>query len=341
MSFQIEIQPGEHKITAEAGESILDAALRQGLMLPHNCRNGICGTCEGKILAGNIRYKKDCSATLSEEKQAQGQALFCQAVPESDLRIEAKDVQPMAEGIEFKTLPCRVARMEKLTHNVMGLHLKIPENATLRYLPGQYIDILLKDGRHRSYSIANCYQQGDLHQLHIRQLAGGYFSSHVFNTMKEKDLLRIRGPLGVFVWQTGPDRPVILIATGTGFAPIKCLLEHAFAEKFSQTLHLFWGNRELNDFYLMEMLEDWAAKHKNFRFTPVLSRPKDSDQWQGFRGRVHQAVLADYPDLSDYEVYASGSPAMVETCRLELAEHGLIADNYYSDAFIFAVDEDP
>ena len=340
MSYQITIQPGEHKITAEAGETILDAALRHGLMLPHNCRSGICGTCEGRILSGKISYKKDCTATLSEEKQGQGQALFCQALPESDLKIEAKSVRAIGSEFEIKTLPCRVASIELLAHNVMGVSLKLPEANPLPYMPGQYIDILLKDGRHRSYSIANQKQALGL-QLHIRRVEGGFFSNHVFTAMKEKDLLRIRGPLGAFIWQEASERPVILLATGTGFAPIKCLLEQAIAEGMTRPLHLYWGNREYKDFYLLGMLENWIATHENFRFTPVLSRPKDSDNWKGYIGRVPDAALADYPELSRYEVYASGSPPMVETAKQKFTEHGLNPDYYYSDAFIFAVDEDP
>lgn len=339
MSYQVKIGPGDHRFNVEPGETILDAAMRQGIVLPHDCRDGRCGSCIGRLLAGEVSYKKDISETLSPEKQSQGWALFCQAVPQADLVLEADRIQLAASGAEVKTLPCRVGGMQRLTHDVMGITLTLPESKPFNYVAGQYIDILLKSGRRRSYSIANRPDNSHLIELHIRHVTDGYFSDHVFEFMKVKDLLRIRGPYGIFTWRQQSQRPVLMLATGTGFAPVKGLLEQAFADKLRRPVTLYWGARRLQDLYLQGLVNEWAATHDNFTYIPVLSRADDSSEWKGRRGHVQQAVLQDHPDLSSYEVYASGSPAMVNASRDLFLANGLETDYYNSDAFESASDD--
>ncbi|MDH5648371.1 MAG: FAD-binding oxidoreductase, partial [Gammaproteobacteria bacterium] len=259
-------------------------------------------------------------------------------MPQENMVVEAGEVLTEDSDIEIKMLPCRVSGLQRLANNVMGLTLKIPEAAVFHYHAGQYIDILLRDGRRRSYSIANANQDQGLLELHIRHMPGGVFSEHVFTVLKEKDLLRFRGPYGAFVWRHESHRPAILVATGTGFAPIKALLEQAFSEKYKGPLHLYWGNRQQQDFYLLELLNGWQQMYDNFSFTPVLSKPLDSDDWKGRYGWVQDAVLADYPELSAYDVYASGSPEMVASAKAVFTERGLATDHYYSDAFVKAGD---
>lgn len=335
MSRQVRIEPSGHTFTVEDNETVLEAALRHGLMLPYSCRNGACGSCKGRVLAGEVDLGEYEGRALSEEERRAGKALFCRARPRSDLVIEAKEIG-VAKDIVIKILPCRVVRMGRAAHDVMILALKLPQSERLQYLPGQYIDILLRDGTRRSFSIANAPHTGSNLELHIRHVPGGVFSGHVFTKMKEKDLLRFRGPLGTFFLRDESDRPAILIAGGTGFAPIKAILEHAFAKGVKRPLHLYWGVRARRDLYMPELPAAWAQEHANFRYTAVLSEPLPEDRWGGRTGFVHEAVLQDYPELGQYEVYASGPPAMIDAIKQTFKEHGLADDRLFYDSFEYA-----
>lgn len=333
MSYQITIQPSGHKFTVEAGETVLEAALREGFALPYGCRNGACGACKGKLLEGRVDYGNHQESTLTDDDKKRGFALFCSAEPLSDLVIEVKEVGA-AKDIPVKTLPCRVERMEKLADDVMALWLKLPANERLQYLPGQYIDFLLKDGKRRSFSLANAPEEDALLELHVRHVPGGFFTDHVFNTMKVKDIMRINGPLGSFFLRES-DKPVIFVAGGTGFAPIKGILAHVFHHQTDRQMVLYWGARALKDLYMPALPSEWQQTHANFGFIPVLSKPLAEDHWRGRTGHVHEAVLADFPDLSGYQVYACGAPAMVEAARRDFIAKGLPEDEFYSDAFAF------
>jgi CDP-4-dehydro-6-deoxyglucose reductase, E3 len=336
MTFSVRIEPSGHELTVEAGESILDAALRQGFAFPYGCRNGLCGTCKGKVLQGQLDYVSEPKA-LSELERKAGYALFCRAAPAGDLVIEVREIGA-AKDIVIKTMPCRVARMERVAHDVMRLFLKLPATERLQYLAGQYIDILLRDGRRRSYSLANAPHNDELLELHIRHVPGGAFTEQVFQQMKEKAILRLQGPYGSFFLREESVRPIVLMAGGTGFAPIKAMLEHAFAKEIARPMHLYWGVRALRDLYLHELPLAWAAQHSHVTYTPVLSDPLPEDQWSGRRGWVHEAVAQDYPDLSGHDVYASGPPAMVNAGREAFVARGLPLERYYSDAFVYAAD---
>ena len=335
MSHQVTIQPSGHQFTVKPGETLLSAALNAGFSLPYGCRNGACGACKGKILAGAVDYGVFQEGALSQEDKAQGLALFCCAKAETDLVIEVKEVGA-ARDIPIRTLPCRIEKMEKLAEDVMALWLKLPSNERLQFLPGQYIDFLLKDGKRRSFSLANSPEEDALLELHIRHVPGGQFTDHVFGAMKVKDIMRISGPYGSFFLRES-DKPAIFVAGGTGFAPIKAVIEHAFHKGIDRQMVLYWGARSLADLYLPELAVKWQEEHDNFTFIPVLSDPGPQDDWTGRTGFVHQAVLDDFPSLAGYQVYACGAPAMTDIAKKTFVEErGLPEDEFYCDAFTSA-----
>jgi len=339
MTYKITIQPSGNQFENEVEETILEAALRNGFAFSYGCRAGSCGACSGKVLSGDYHYEDDEDPlALSEYDKKNNMCIFCQAIPDSDLVLEVKEISA-AKDIVVKTLPTRVVKMEKLAHDVMRLYLKLPMIERMQFLAGQYLDILLKDGRRRSFSIANAPHDDELLELHIRNIDGGEFTSYVFDEMEEKALLRIEGPLGTFFLREESDRPLIFVAGGTGFAPLKSILEHAFAEKIKRPMHLYWGARNREGLYLAGLAESWAEQYENFTYTPVLSDATDEDKWNGRTGMVNDAVIADYSDLSEYEIYASGRPEMIDAGRESFTAQGMDEDHYYYDAFTFSDDK--
>jgi len=336
MPYQITLKnSGDHFQVAE-NEAILDAALRaKGSMLPYGCRNGTCGSCMATILSGQIDYPDGRPPALSEREQAEGKALLCQARPRSDLVIEAREIKTGAD-IAVRILPCRVERRELLAPDVMRLYLKLPNTERLQFLAGQYVDVLLADGRRRGFSLANAPEADELLELHVRQVPGGFFTGFLFERMKDKALLRFQGPLGTFFLREDSPRPIILIGGGTGFAPLKGMLEHAFHTGLERRLHLYWGARAQVDLYLDALPRQWAEEHPNFCYTPVLSEPHPEDRWEGRTGWVHEVVAADYPDLSTYDVYMSGPPPMIEAAKAVFAAQGLPAEQLFYDSFEFS-----
>lgn len=337
MSFMVTIQPSGHQFQIDSSETVLDAALRHGFNLSYGCRNGACGSCKGKLLAGEVDYGQAPITALDEGDEEKGLALFCQAMAVSDLTIEAHEIGAIKD-IPVKTLPCKVMALERLNHDVMLVELKPPATERLQFLAGQYIDFLLPDGRRRSFSLANAPHNDDVLELHIRHIDGGRFTTDVFENLKLKSIMRIEGPQGSFFLREDSDRPVILMAGGTGFGPVKGIVEHAIAAGISRPIHIYWGARAKEDLYMNDLAQRWAARFEHIQYTPVLSEPKAEDNWQGRTGFVHEAVCADYPDLSGYEIYGSGPPAMVHAGSDAFAPQGLDLDHYYSDAFEFNKD---
>jgi CDP-4-dehydro-6-deoxyglucose reductase len=336
MPNQITIQPDGHTFTALDDETILDAALREGHVISYGCRNGACGTCKGAVLAGEIDYGIYQESALSAAEKRLGMALFCQAKPLGDVVIRCREVSG-AKDIQIKTLPCRVQKMERVADDIMVLYLKLPASERLQFLAGQYIDILMKDGSRRSLSMANAPHDDEFLQLHLRNY-GGPFSQHVFSKMKERDILRFEGPLGTFFLRDDSNKPIILLASGTGFAPVKALIEHAFHAGNPRPMVLYWGARVRADLYMNELPERWAATHANFKYVPVLSEPLASDDWTGRTGLVHQAVMQDLPDMRGYQVYACGAPVVVESAQRDFTSRcGLPGEEFFSDAFTPAV----
>lgn len=338
MAFQINVRPGMHRIQSEPDETILDAALRQGLILPYGCRDGACGSCRGKVLQGVVDLGAVQAHALSDDDRNAGFALFCCAKPRSDLEIEVRELRSSTD-LPIKTLPARVQKMTRAAPDVMIVELKLPASERLQFLPGQYIEILLKEGRRRAFSLANAPHDDASLQLHVRHVPGGLFTEHVFSAMKERDILRIRGPHGSFYLRETSARPIVLVAGGTGFAPIKAIVEHAIAEQSRRPIILYWGGRTLADLYLRPLAERWAREHPHIRFVPVLSDAADRDEWAGRTGLVHQATMQDWPDLSGHQVYVCGSPAMVAVARRDFVGQCQLPENeFFADSFEFAND---
>jgi CDP-4-dehydro-6-deoxyglucose reductase len=339
MSYQVKVESSGHEFSVEANETVLDAALRQGIILPYGCRNGACGSCMGTVLSGSVGYTGGLPPALGPEDAAASKALFCQAHPACDLTIEVREVDAVKD-IEIKKLPCRVDRLEQLAQDVIRIYLKVPSSNRLQFLAGQYINVLLKDQVPRAFSIANAPHDDKFIELHVRYVEGGHFSGQVFHDLKEKALLRLEGPLGTYFLREDSERPLILIGGGTGFAPLKGMLEHAFYIGMQRPLHLFWGARSRRDLYLEELPLRWLQQHANFKYTPVLSEPLPGDDWAGETGFVTDSVVRHYPDLADYDVYASGPPPMVEAGHRRFIEHGMDEAQFYSDSFEYAAPAD-
>lgn len=334
MPYKITIASSKESFPADKNKSILESALKHGHSFPYGCRNGACGSCKGKLLEGKIHYDNEITG-LSEQEANENYALFCQAIPDSDLLIEVKEIDRV-DKISIRKLPCRATKIEKLNHDVIRLHLKLPSSERLQFLAGQYIDLLLREGKKRSFSLANAPHNDDTLELHIRHYDGGLFSEYAFHELKESTLLRFEGPLGTFFLREDSERPIIMVAGGTGFAPIKGIMEHALHIGDRRPIHFYWGVRKQEDLYLEQLAQSWADEHKHITYTPVLSEIEEKDNWQGRTGFVHQAILKDIEDLSNYEVYACGPPPMVHAVLDSFVGHGLPAEFIYSDSFEFA-----
>jgi len=339
MTHQITLRNTEHRFAAEDGESVLQAALNAGLVLPYGCRDGACGSCKGKLIEGRIDYGHHSEKALSAEERGRGLALFCQAKPLSDLVLEAREVRK-AGDIQVRKLPARVHKLERAADDAMIVYLKLPANERLMFLPGQYIDILLKDGTRRSFSMANAPHDDEFVQLHIRHVPGGTFTDHVFKTMKEREILRLEGPFGTFFLREESAKPIVFVASGTGFAPIKAIIESAFKRGVARPMTLYWGTRRPKDLYLNALAEGWAADHPTFQYVPVISDALEEDGWKGRTGFVHRAAMADYPDLSGCQVYACGVPIMVDSARRDFTQKcGLPEGEFFADSFTTAADK--
>jgi CDP-4-dehydro-6-deoxyglucose reductase, E3 len=330
---KVKVQPSGHEFDVEEGESVLTAALRQNLVLPYGCRNGACGSCKGRIVEGRVDYGVYQRKALTEEEKAQGKALFCQAKPLTELVIEARTIGA-ARDIPIRTLPCRVQKMERLADDVMALHLRLPANERLQFLAGQYIEFLLKGGARRSFSMGNAPHDDELIQLHVRHVAGGQFTDHVFAKMKERDILRLEGPFGTFFLREDSAKPIVFVASGTGFAPIKSIIEHALHKGLTRPMVLYWGGRRPKDLYMDALASQWPIE-----YVPVISDALPEDNWGGRAGFVHRAVMQDFPDLSGHQVYACGVPVMVDAARRDFTQQcKLPEDEFFADSFTTQAD---
>jgi CDP-4-dehydro-6-deoxyglucose reductase len=338
MTFQITVQPSGHHFECEADETVLAAAIRAGVGLPYGCKNGACGSCKGKVVAGSVQHKPHQERALPEQEKTQGFSLFCCAVPDGDLVIEAREVSGSSE-YPVRKMPTRVQGIRKAAPDVAVITLQLPANEALAYRAGQYIEFLLKDGKRRAYSLATAPSFGGPLELHVRHLPGGVFTDHVFGTMKERDILRFEGPLGTFFLREESDKPIVLLASGTGFAPVKALVEHMVHLKSERPVTLYWGGRRPQDLYMHELCEEWTRTLPHFRYVPVISDALPEDAWQGRTGFVHEAVMQDTPDLSGHQVYACGAPVMVDAARRDYVDQcGLPAEEFYADAFTTEAD---
>ena len=338
MTFLITVQPSGTQFTCESDETVLSAAIRAGVGLPYGCKNGACGSCKGKVLEGAVTHKAHQARALSEQEKLQGMSLFCCALPEADVVIEAREIGGSSD-YPIRKMPTRVQSITRAAPDVAIVTLQLPANEALAYRAGQYVEFLLKDGKRRAYSIACAPSLERPLELHIRHLAGGLFTEHVFGAMKERDILRFEGPLGTFFLREESDKPIVLLASGTGFAPVKALVEHLMHLKSTRPVRLYWGGRRPQDLYMDELCQAWTTTMPDFTYVPVVSDALLDDAWTGRTGFVHAAVMQDIPDLSGYQVYACGAPLMVDAARTEyVAQCGLPADEFFADAFTTEAD---
>ena len=335
MPHKITIQQDQSCFPAENDETVLDSALKHGINLPYGCRDGACGACKARIISGDIRYLENELSGLTDEDRNNGYGLMCQAVANSDLTLQVRLSNTPAD-IKIRKLPCRVMHMDKLSHDVMRLRLKLPKTERLAFLAGQYIDILMSDGKKRSFSLANAPHDDEFLELHIRYYSGGAFSEYAFNDLTEKTLLRIEGPHGNFYFHEDSERPVIMVAGGTGFAPIKSIIEHTLAAEIERPIKLYWGVRAKQDIYMDDLAKSWANDYQHIEYIPVLSEPQPDDNWQGRTGFVHEAVMKDIESLTGYEVYTCGPPPMTKAVCESMSAAGLSEEFIYSDSFEFA-----
>jgi CDP-4-dehydro-6-deoxyglucose reductase len=342
VSFQVTLKTSGKQFSVNQDETLLEAALRQGINLPYGCKNGACGSCKGKIVEGQVTHGQHSESALSKVDETSGSTLFCCAQPQSDLLIEAREVQG-AGDIAIRKVPCRVNTIDIPTNDVAILKLQLPAAERFQFLAGQYLEFLLKDGQRRAYSIANAPAQEGPLELHIRHLPGGLFTDFVFGAvtpaLKEKDILRFEGPLGSFFLREDSQKPIIFVAAGTGFAPIKSIIEQMQAKKIKRPIHLYWGGRRPSDLYLDDLCKAWENEIADFRYIPVISDALPEDAWMGRTGFVHQAVMADHPNMAGFQVYACGAPVMVNAARGDFSSHcHLPEEEFFADSFTNAAD---
>ncbi len=339
MSHQVTIQNSGHTFDVRLSQTVLEAAIEADIHIPYGCRNGACGSCKAKLVAGKVVHDDYQHSAMTEVELAAGNTLLCCARPLEDIIVECREVGGLT-GIKPRILPARVAKKEQLSHDVVALHLQLPASERLQFLAGQYIEFILKDGKRRAFSIANAPHDAEFLQLHIRVIPGGVFSVYVANEMQEKAILRLEGPFGNFFLREDSDKPVIFVAGGTGFAPVKGIIEHMLHNNIKREIILYRGARVAEDLYMNELCEKWAEFTPHLTYIPVISEPQSSSNWQGRTGLVHQAVLDDVlnqnRDLSAYQAYVCGAPGMCEAAHQTFVQQGLPADEFFSDAFTFA-----
>ncbi|GAA5091041.1 CDP-6-deoxy-delta-3,4-glucoseen reductase [Paenalcaligenes hermetiae] len=332
MSYKVDVQPSGQVFEVAEDQTLLEAALAEGMMLRHSCREGTCGTCKGKVLAGQVDHADSDLEVLTQAERDEGFALFCRAKACSDLQIHAPEVTEL-KGISIQKTAARVGSIDRISDDVAIVRLNLPPTMPFNYFPGQYAEVILKDGSRRSYSMATVPGESNQLEWHIRN-TGGTFSRFVYDDLKEKTLLRLEGPFGTF-YLRDTDKPMVFVASGTGFAPIKALLEQLAAQNNTRPVSMYWGGRQLKDLYMHQWVVDFAKNHDWLTYTPVLSEVADGDIWDGATGYVHHQVLSDFSDLSGYEVYACGNPLMVDSARKDFTEQrGLDEENFFADAFV-------
>ncbi|MDN3988403.1 CDP-6-deoxy-delta-3,4-glucoseen reductase [Zwartia vadi] len=342
MSFQVTVQPSQHQFPADPDKSVLDAALAAGILLPYSCRSGACSTCKARVVSGTVEAGHSAAQILTPEEIHEGFTLLCQARATSDLVIESREIR-LASDIQVRKLPSRVTSIQRPAPDVAVLTLQLPATETFRFYAGQYVEIILKDGKRRSYSMANPPHSAASLELHVRHLPGGMFTDHVFGAgatqMKEREILRVEGPFGSFFLREDSDLPIVMLASGTGFAPIKAIVEHMIHNNIKRPVTLYWGGRRPADLYMHSLAQQWAQTLPDFTYVPVVSDALPEDGWTGRTGFVHRAVMEDFPSLMGHQVYACGAPIVVESARREfVAQCCLPDDAFFADAFTSEAD---
>lgn len=342
MSFQVSVQPSGRSFNVDKDETILAAGVRQGVGLPYGCKDGACGSCKCLKVSGDIHLGTYQSKALSDEELAKGMVLTCRATALSDVVLESRQVTS-ADAFPIRKMPVRIATMEKMSPDVMRIMLQLPSTENAQYHAGQYVEFLLRDGSRRAYSIANAPHTlaagAPMLELHIRHMPGGKFTDHVFGAMKEKEIQRIETPFGSFYLREDSDKPMVLLASGTGFAPIKALLEHIQHKYIQRPARLYWGGRRPCDLYMNDWVMAQLTVMPNLQYIPVVSDALPEDNWTGRTGFVHAAVLQDIPDLSSHQVYACGAPVVIDAAQRDYLKHGLPTEEFFADSFTSEADK--
>ncbi|MES2191855.1 MAG: CDP-6-deoxy-delta-3,4-glucoseen reductase [Pseudomonadota bacterium] len=336
MSFSVTVQPSGRTFTAEPGEALLAAAIRQGIGMPYGCKDGACGSCKCKKLEGTIVQGEHQIKALTAEEAADGFILTCCATAETDLVLESRQVTDES-AFPIKKMPVRVNSLARASHDVMTVRLQLPAADVFKYHAGQYIEFMLRDGDRRAYSMGTAPHtqlENPGVELHIRHMPGGKFTDHVFSAMKEKEILRIEGPFGSFYLREESDKPMVLLASGTGFAPIKAIIEHMQFKGITRPAVLYWGGRRPADLYMNDWVNSKVAEMPNFTYVPVISDALPEDAWTGRTGFVHNAVLQDIPDMSGHQVYACGAPIVIDSAQAAYVKAGLPEEEFYADSFV-------
>jgi len=337
--FSVLVQPSGRTFNVAASEAVLAAGIRQGIGLPYGCKDGACGSCKCRLISGTVQHGTHQTKALSPEEEASGLILTCCAVPQSDLVLESRQVTELG-AMPIKKMPTRVTSLDRKSPDVMVLQLQLPANDSFSYRAGQYIEFILRDGSRRSYSMANAPHLGPNIELHIRHMPGGKFTDHVFGAMKEKEILRIEGPYGSFFLREDSTKPMILLASGTGFAPIKALIEHMQHKGIERKISLYWGGRHPTDLYMDAWAQEQTKTMHNLTYIPVVSDASTEDHWTGRTGFVHRAVMEDFPDLSGHQVYACGAPIVIESARKDFSTMAqLPAEEFFADSFTSEADK--
>jgi len=343
LSYQVELKTSGKKFSVKADETVLEAALRQSINLPYGCKNGACGSCKGRLLTGKITHGDHSQSALSPADETAGATLLCCAHPQTDLLIEVREVQGGGD-IPVRKVPCRINTIKFASDDVAILQLQLPASERFQFLAGQYLEFLLKDNKRRAYSIASAPHEEEPLELHIRHLPGGLFTDPLFGQtadgkqIKEKDILRFEGPLGSFFLREDSKKPIIFLASGTGFAPIKAMLTSIQNKKIDREIHFYWGGRRPKDLYMDSLCQEFTHTIPGFHYIPVISEALPEDGWQGRTGFVHRAVMHDFSDLSSYQVYACGAPIVIAAARTDfvkecrLPEEEFFADSFTSEA---------
>jgi len=344
LQYQVELKKSGRTFTVEEDETVLEAAIRQGVQLPYGCKNGACGSCKGKLLEGRMEHGDHSQSALSTLDETAGATLLCCAHPKSNVLIDVREIQGGGD-IPVRKVPCRVQAIAYPSDDVAILQLQLPASERFQFLAGQYVEFLLKDNKRRAYSIASPpHQEGPI-ELHIRHLPGGLFTDALFGqgadgkSIKEKDILRFEGPQGSFFLREDTQKPIIFLASGTGFAPIKSILLHMRQKKIDRQVYFYWGGRRPKDLYMDSLCQEFASTIPRFHYIPVVSEAQPDDHWTGRTGFVHHAVMADFPDLSAFQVYACGAPIVIQSAQTDFLEQcGLPEDEFYADSFTSEAD---
>jgi len=337
--FSVLVQPSGRTFSVEPSETLLAGGIRQGVGLPYGCKDGACGSCKCKKISGTVVHGNHQDKALSAAEEAAGMVLTCCATATSDLVLESRQVS-LEGALPVRKMPARISSLVRASPDVIQLQLQLPASESFQYRAGQYLDVLLRDGARRSYSMANAPHTGPALELHIRHMPGGRFTDLVFGSMKERDIVRIEGPMGSFFLREDSDKPVVLLASGTGFAPIKALIEHMQERQITRPATLFWGGRRPHDLYMDDWVRAQCAVMPHLSYVPVVSDALPEDNWQGRTGFVHQAVLEDIPDLSGFQVYACGAPVVVESAQRDFSDLACLDEaEFFADSFTSEADK--